>query len=91
MAVYYTITVNCIHCRCPCPWAVVAEEELPPDTKITIYCPSHGGPIPVRLHYFKKVGALPPGMTAHPYPPSPQPPPSPPLPTRPLWWQFWKW
>ena len=37
MPVYYTITVRCVHCRCPCPWAVVAEEELPPDTKVTIY------------------------------------------------------
>jgi hypothetical protein len=87
MPLYYSITVQCRFCRCPCPWAVVAEVEPHPDAKITIYCPSHGGPIPVQFRHFKRADELPPGTKAHPYPP---PPPAPP-PPKPHWWEFWKW
>ena len=81
---YYFVTVKCIHCHCPCPWGVAAETEPPPDAKITIYCPQHGGPIPVPFRCFKQVDELPPGTPIDPYPPPPPPP-------KPRWWQFWKW
>ena len=86
----YTITVQCRFCRRPCPSVLAAEVEPPPDAKITIYCPSHGGPIPVQVRHFKKVDELPPGTKAHPDPPPPAPPPAPP-PPKPRWWKFWKW
>ncbi len=87
---YYTITVKCRFCQCPCPWAVVAEIEPPPAAKITIRCPSHGGPLPISFANFKKVEKLPPGVPVTHYPPRPEPPPTPYLVPKPRWWQFWK-
>ncbi len=73
----YTITVKCRYCQCPCPNVVIAEVEPPPDTKINLYCPSHGGPIPVLFRYFKRAEAIPPDTYPMYYPPKPEPPPDP--------------
>ena len=80
----YTITVTCPHCLCPCPWAVTAEVEPPPDAIITIRCPSHGGPIRIPFRHFKPADSVPSGTPTDEYPPPPQEP-------EPRWWQFWKW
>ncbi len=79
----YFIKVKCQHCRCECPWGVEAEAEPPPDARITIECPNHGGPIPVPFRYFKPVESLPPNTPVDSYPPD-----EPRSPAR--WWQFWK-
>jgi hypothetical protein len=91
---YYTINVKCHHCLCDCPWAVQAETEPPSDAVITIYCPSHGGPIRLRFQYFKPAESLPPDVPVSDYPPKPPKPPTPYYPpgeSRSRWWQFWKW
>ena len=87
----YTITLQCPHCRCPCPWSVSAEVEPPPDARIRIICPNHGGPIPVPFRYFKPAESVPPDTPVDHYPPRPPKPPEPyDDPGRPRWWQFWK-
>jgi hypothetical protein len=91
---YYFVNVRCPHCRCECPWGVEAEAEPPPEARITIYCPMHGGPIPVPFRYFKPVESLPPSTPVSSYPPKPPQPPQPYYPpgeSPPKWWQFWKW
>ncbi len=80
---YFTITLQCPHCRCAMPGAVVAETEPPPDTHFTIRCPSHNGPHRVAFRHFKQVDERPPH--AHPmhYPPKPAR-------SRNRWWHFWR-
>jgi hypothetical protein len=96
---FYTLTVKCPHCGCPCRWSVSAEVEPPPNARITIRCPIHGGTIPVAFRNFKPAEAPLPDAPIDHYPPRlPNPnassrwssPTQSDDPGRLPWWQFWK-
>jgi hypothetical protein len=80
---YYTMTVECPHCRFRWHCAVEAEVEPPPGHAFEVVCPNDGGRHRVGFRYFRKVEQLPPDAHPQHYPPPPEPPAK-------RWWEFWK-